>query len=274
MGVIKEVDADKLLASIIIPPRPTILLSIKQAQDQDADLSEIADLIAQDIGLSAAILKTINSAFYGLSYKVTSLTNAVSLLGMKNVALLITGLSLRNIQTPVNLDMFWNHSAEVASISAFIAQHLGSINKDEAQLFGLFHDCGKVLLTSRFDNYQDTLKIVHDLDQPLIVLEKQRYMTDHTLAGTLLCKTWCLPERITLATRHHHDITLFLDGSIPNQVFSLVALIHLAEYLANQNTHYMDSEWLRYADVFMECLYITDNDLTDLHWQVSKLLTH
>ena len=128
MGVIKEVDADKILASIFIPPRPTILFSIKKAQDQDADLSEIADLIAQDIGLSAAILKTINSAFYGLADKVTSLTHAVSLLGMKNTTMLITGLSLRKIPASVNLDVFWNHSAEVALISAFIAQHLGSIN--------------------------------------------------------------------------------------------------------------------------------------------------
>ncbi len=274
MGVIKEVDADKILASIFIPPRPTILFSIKKAQDQDADLSEIADLIAQDIGLSAAILKTINSAFYGLADKVTSLTHAVSLLGMKNTTMLITGLSLRKIPTSVNLDVFWNHSAEVASIAAFIAQQLGSINKDEAQLFGLFHDCGKVLLTSRFKDYQDLLTTAQNEDQSIIVLEKQRYMTDHTLAGSLLSKSWCLPERISLAVRHHHDIALFLDGSIPDQVFSLVALVHLAEYLAPKNTHYIDSEWLRYADEFMECLFINDDELTDLHWQVSQIQKH
>jgi putative nucleotidyltransferase with HDIG domain len=274
MEVIKEVDADKILASIFIPPRPTILFSIKKAQDQDADLSEIADLIAQDIGLSAAILKTINSAFYGLADKVTSLTHAVSLLGMKNTTMLITGLSLRKIPASVNLDVFWNHSAEVALISAFIAQHLGSINKDEAQLFGLFHDCGKVLLTSRFKDYQDTLEMVNDLDESLVILENKRYMTNHTLAGSLLSKSWCLPERISLAVRHHHDIPLFLDGSIPDQVFSLVALIHLAEYLAHKNNCYMDSEWLRYSDEFMECLYINDNDLTDLHWQVNQLQKH
>ena len=274
MGVIKELDSDKILASIFIPPRPTILFSIKKAQDQDADLSEIADLIAQDIGLSAAILKTINSAFYGLADKVTSLTHAVSLLGMKNTTMLITGLSLRKIPASVNLDVFWNHSAEVALISAFIAQHLGSINKDEAQLFGLFHDCGKVLLTSRFKDYQDTLEMVNDLDESLVILENKRYMTNHTLAGSLLSKSWCLPERISLAVRHHHDIPLFLDGSIPDQVFSLVALIHLAEYLAHKNNCYMDSEWLRYSDEFMECLYINDNDLTDLHWQVNQLQKH
>jgi putative nucleotidyltransferase with HDIG domain len=274
MGVIKEIDADKVLASIIIPPRPTILLSIKEAQDKDADLYEIAELISQDIGLSAAILKAINSSFYGLPDKVTSLTHAVSLLGMKNTTMLITGLSLRKIPSSVNLDVFWNHSAEVASISAFLAKQLGSINKDEAQLFGLFHDCGKVLLSERFKDYQDTLKMMRDEDQSLIILENKFYMTDHTLGGSLLSKSWCLPERISLAVRHHHDIALFLDGSIPDQVFSLVALIHLAEYLAHKNTHYMDSEWLKYADEFMECLLISDDELTDLHWQVNQLQKH
>ena len=274
MAVIKEVDADKVLASIFIPPRPTILLSIKEAQDKDADLYEIAALISQDIGLSAAILKTINSSFYGLQDKVTSLTHAVSLLGMKNTTMLITGLSLRKIPTSINLDIFWDHCAEVASIAAFIAQQLGSVNKDEAQLFGLFHDCGKVLLTARFEDYQNLLTTSQNEDQSIIILENHRYMTDHTLAGSLLSKSWCLPDRISLAVRHHHDIALFLDGSIPDQVFSLVALLHLAEYLVHKNTHYMDSEWLRYADELMECLYISDDELTDLHWQVNQIQKH
>ena len=89
--MLKEND-DEILSNIIIPPRPSILLKFQQAQEQDADLAYIAELIAQDMGLSAAVLKTINSAYYGLSEKVTSLKVAVSLLGMKQISMLVTGL--------------------------------------------------------------------------------------------------------------------------------------------------------------------------------------
>jgi len=281
-----EVNAENILASIIIPPRPTILLQIQKAREQDASLAEIAELIAQDISLSAVVLKTINSAYYGLSDKVTSLKQAVSLLGLENITMLITGLSLRNIPTTLNnIDAFWNHSSQIAAISAFITQYMGGvkgingINKEEAQLFGLFQNCGKILLSQKFDDYDDTLRMATGFAQTLIDLERQRHRTDHGLAGGLLSAAWCLPTRITVAIRYHHDITVFRDGAVSDQVLTLIAINHLSEYLVNQNSPAIDDEytengWLSNTEELMNFLKITENDLEDLQVQVNELLNH
>ncbi len=73
MTSISDINAQKVLDSIIIPPRPTVLVAIMDAQREEKGLQHIAQLISMDISLSAAVLKTINSAFYGLRDKVTSI---------------------------------------------------------------------------------------------------------------------------------------------------------------------------------------------------------
>jgi HD-like signal output (HDOD) protein len=274
METMEKVDNKNLFDNIIIPPRPSILLMIQQAQEQDAGLVEITELIAQDIGLSAAVLKTVNSSYYSLVNKVTSLKQAVSLLGIKQISMLVTGLSLRKISGTLNFDMFWRHSVEIAVTSVFIAKHLGGINIDDAQLFGLFHDCGKILLPQQFNDHQDTLKIATGLDQSVVALERHNHGADHSLVGALLSHTWCLPTTITVAIKHHHDITVFRDGNVSDHILSLLALNHLSEYLTNHNNDYTYNEWSIHADQFMECLHITENDLTNLHSEVNELLTH
>ncbi len=268
--MLKEND-DEILSNIIIPPRPSILLKFQQAQEQDADLAYIAELIAQDMGLSAAVLKTINSAYYGLSEKVTSLKVAVSLLGMKQISMLVTGLSLRKIGGSLDFDMFWKHSVETAASSALIAQQLGNINVDDAQLFGLFHDCGKILLSQQFAEYKNTLKIASGFDQSFSAFERHRHGTDHTLVGSLLSSAWCLPTSISLAIRYHHDISAFHDRVLSDQVLSLIALHDLSEYLTNHNNEYAYCEWSNHADEMMYWLQITDNDVADFQSQVNNL---
>jgi putative nucleotidyltransferase with HDIG domain len=276
MSIMKKQDDNNIFSSsnIIIPPRPTILLMVQEAQEQDAGLNEIAEIIAQDIGLSAAVLKTINSSYYGLTDKVTTLKQAVSLLGMKQISILVTSLSLRKISSTLNFDMFWNHSVEIAATSVFIAQQLGGVNVDDAQLFGLFHDCGKILLPEQFDDYQDKLKIATGLDQSVVALQRHNHGTDHGLMGALLSHTWCLPPTITVAIKHHHDITVFRNGKVSDHVLSLLAINHLAEYLTNHNNNYTYNEWATHTDELMECLHITENDLTVLHNQANEMLTH
>jgi len=271
---------ETLLDNIIIPSRPTILLKIQKAQtDKDGvNLLEIAELIAQDIGLSAAVLKTINSAYYGLADKVSSIRQAVFLLGMNRIYILVAALSLRKIAETsrcLDLDLFWDHSVEIASSSVFIAQHLDNINTDDAQLFGLFHDCGKVLLAQQFDDYQETLKTAAGIEDSLINFERLRHGTDHALVGALLSHAWCLPTSITLAIRHHHAITAFREGILSDEVLALLAVNFLAESLTNHNNDYNYNEWSIHADEFMETLKITENDVMNLRseWQTKQPLS-
>ncbi len=78
----------KVLQGIAIPPQPQIMVDLQMEQmSPDCSISAIADLIGQDIGLAGSILKTVNSPFYGLSNKITSINQAVNLLGVKSVSI-------------------------------------------------------------------------------------------------------------------------------------------------------------------------------------------
>jgi putative nucleotidyltransferase with HDIG domain len=274
MSAMRKEDRENILANIIFPSRPTILLKLQQAQEQGADNAQITELISQDISLSAALLKTINAADYGLSENITSLKQAVSLLGIKQVSILVTGLSLQKIISDSDFDMFWSHSLEIASISALIAQQLDGINVDDAWFCGLFHDCGKVLLSQQLDGYQDTLNKARGLGQSVVGFENYLHGTDHALVGAFLSHAWGLPATITAVIRHHHDIKAFRDNSLPDYVLSLLALLHLTEYLVYENNDNNYNERAVYVNECMEYLNITKNVITDFQSQVNQRLMH
>jgi HD-like signal output (HDOD) protein len=267
---VNESQAKKVLDSIILPPRPAIMIAISEAQQRDAELNEMAALISHDISLSAIILRTINSSFYSLPNRISSIEEAVKLLGMKNISMLITGLSMRNLSPSKKFDIFWDHCDSSGLISAYLAQQLGGINKDDAHLLGLFHDCGRILMHQQFNNYQDTLNLAVDSDQHLIYHEKERHLTDHAQVGSFLAKAWCLPINIIEAIKLHHDIEVFHKGLATDTVLSLILLIHLAEHIGNPDSIYNDSMWSTYSDEFMEYLSITEDQVTDLQWAVNE----
>ncbi len=266
--------ATPVFASIAIPPTPAILLAIREAHQQNASLVDIAQLISQDDSLVMAVLKAINSSFYCLRERICSIEQAIKLLGMRNISILIIGLSLRNITPLYKYDISWCHHVKTALVASNLVQLLGAeINQFDSYLFGLFHDCGKILLFKTYESYQETLVLASTSTQHLVVHEMKRYATDHALVGALLSQAWCLPEHICAGIKIHHDIHAFRGALATKETLALIALNNLAEYLASKDFVYNDSEWLRYSNEFMEYLKITDHQLTELQSQVDKILT-
>ncbi|NMQ05243.1 HDOD domain-containing protein [Candidatus Accumulibacter phosphatis] len=86
---------EKTLKGIVIPARPQALLHLQNELKKDDPAPRvIVRLISGDVGLSAAVLQTVNSPFFGLSRKISSVAQAVSLLGMKAAAQIVTGLGV------------------------------------------------------------------------------------------------------------------------------------------------------------------------------------
>jgi len=270
--LVNESQAKNVLDSIIIPARPAIMIAISEAQQKDAELNEIAELISRDISLSALILKTINSSFYSLPNRISSIEEAVKLLGMKNISLLITGLSMRNLSPSKKFDIFWDHCDNTGLVAAYIAQKIGGFNKDDAHLLGLFHDCGRILMHQQFETYEDTLNRAVDSDTHLVFHEKENHSTDHAIVGSFLAKAWCLPLNIIEAIKHHHDIEAFQKSLISDSVISLILLNHLAEHIGSPDSIYNDSMWQSYSSEFMEYLCITEEQITELEWDINQML--
>jgi len=247
MAELSEQQARQLLAGVVIPPRPSVVTAIMEERVRpEPDLNRVANLIGADVGLSAAVLKTINSPLYGLRRQIGAIDQAVNMLGMNSVGALVTGLALRNAVPAQGLDRFWDSAARTALLASFLAKQLGCVNREDAHLFGLFRDCGMPLLMQRFPDYKDTLRLANqEGERTFTDIEDERHGTNHTVVGGLLASNWHLPDHLREAMRAHHDPGVFTSG-LSIQVINLIALGLLAEHLENSHSRLADNrEWNR-----------------------------
>ena len=199
----------QVLQGISVPPQPQIMVDLQMEQYMpDPDLDVIAKLIAQDPGLSGALLKIVNSAHYGLANKIASIQKAVNLLGIRSVVNLINAQSIRgemSDETIVTLNRFWDSTQDVAMTSLTLAKRIGSQTVDESYALGLFHDCGIPLMLKRFPDYMQVLERAYanaGPDQRVVDTENDAFDTNHAVVGYFTAKSWRLPEHVKIGRAH------------------------------------------------------------------------
>ncbi len=270
-----------ILQGIAIPPQPQIMVDLQMEQlSPDCSIKNIADLIGQDIGLSGSILKTVNSPFYGLSNKITSITQAVSLLGVNSVINLVNGLSIKGElqdEQIIALGKFWDSSMEVAMAASAIAKQIGYGAPDEAYTLGLFHNCGIPLLMMRFSSYPDVIARAYGQDERRIIdVENEQLHTNHAVVGYYVGKSWNLPDYLCRAIHEHHSIeSVFADeGSDPRKK-TLLAVLKMAEHVCAThrilgNEEY-DFEWQRIEETILIYVGMSQYDFTSLEQQIQEM---
>jgi len=213
----QEYDVDRMAREIGIPPCPAILgrLSAEMRQ-KEPDTRKLAALIGTDIALSAALLKFVNSPFYGLRTRATNAHQALSVIGLRAGANLVTGLVLRQAfpasSSPL-MQRFWDGSSRVAAAALAAARRLRGIDIDEAHTYALFRDCGMPVMIKKFADYA---KIFDSLERTpgaqVTVVEEMRYRYSHARVGYALARGWLLPEPFCRAILYHHDFEKVAGG--------------------------------------------------------------
>jgi HD-like signal output (HDOD) protein len=274
MTDLSQAEAEKLIASVSIPPRPNVVAAVMTEQNSDnPNLGRIGQLISGDVGLSAAMIKTINSPFYGLRQKVTDIDRAVSMLGMKNVVSLVTSLSLRNAVPTPGLDRFWDSAARSALVASYLAKQLGSVARDDAHLFGLFHDAGIPLLMQRFENYKETLKLANNEgSRSFTDVEDDHHGTNHAAVGRILATSWQLPEHIRNAIALHHDLDIY-QSTLATESLNLIAIVHLAEHIESGYSRLSNNaEWGKMGAATLAHLMLDEDQLEEIIRDTREML--
>lgn len=264
---------EQALKGFNIPPRPTLLVEVdKELKKPDPDLRAVATLVGKDVGISAAMLKTVNSPFFGLRSKVGNVSQAVQLLGARNVRNIVTGLVLRGKLggNSASLERFWDASEKVASINVYLCSLLPKAPRDEAYTFGIFHDCGIPVLMQRFANYRDTLRIAGGDGRPLTVVEDERHGTNHATLGYMVARSWGLSDAIAQSILLHHDPGVLhrADDTHP-AARTLVAVNFFAEHLNDTSLRMRsDAQWESIGDMILEYLGLTPNEYSEIREDV------
>ena len=129
-----------------LPTVPGIVQKIsKMVENPETTPAEVGRLISQDQVLSAKVLRMANSAFFGMSRKISSITQALIVLGFDVVKGLVLSSSVFDMMKK-SMDGLWEHSIGCAAAAGVLAGHLGRKDAEEVLLAGLLHDLGKVVL--------------------------------------------------------------------------------------------------------------------------------
>ena len=239
-------DIAKALESIPALPQD-IQKFYNLADDLMMNAKKAADLLMTDQALSAQILKIANSSFYGYSHHVSTVSQAIVIIGFEGVRNLAMSMVIHNKlfakRKNVNLkvrEKLWEHSLAVACASRLIVQKLGKQDPEQGFLMGLLHDLGKVvILEVAEEEYAEILENIDDSDVPLHELEAQKYQTNHAHLGSELCKNWQLPFIFSRACNLHHISSV--SSGIEDVEDGFIRTVQLADTLAKLTFNYQCS---------------------------------
>ncbi len=278
---LNELSQDQIqtvLQGIAIPPQPQIMVDLQMEQcAPDCSISAIAKIISQDVGLAGSVIKTVNSPFYGLSNKITSVTQAVNLMGVKSVCNLVNALSIRgelSDEDIVALGHFWDSAMDIAMASTVVAKQIGFPATDEAYTLGLFHNCGIPLLALRFSHYFDVLQSAYEQSTTTITeIENQMLSTNHAVVGYYVGKSWNLPLYLCRAIHDHHNVEKsFADDKADPTKKTLLAILKMAEHICGNysilGNQQEDFEWQRIEQLILEYVGLSSYDFESLKYQI------
>ncbi|MEI6514242.1 MAG: HDOD domain-containing protein [bacterium] len=248
-----------------LPTMPEAALRVvRLANDEDIPNLTIARALANDQGLAARILRLANSAYYGLPHEVSTLNDAVMLLGtrtIRHMALLASTFPwLAKELSGYDLApaMLWRHSFTVAIGAEIIAKQTRSVSPDEAFTAGLLHDIGKVVMSMWMkDMLPEMLKKVREENIPFNDSEYNSFGFTHADVGGHLASQWNLPESLVKAVTNHH---------CPDRVdstSSLTQITHIADAVALSIGIGIGGDGLHYpfSSSAMEHLGLSESDL-------------
>ncbi|NVJ51112.1 MAG: HDOD domain-containing protein [Gammaproteobacteria bacterium] len=271
---------EDVLKGIYIPPQPKLIDEIKLAK---TDLDEIATRISADPGVSAAVLKTVNSPFFGLKSPIVSISQAVILLGIDRVMNIVKSMLLKSsmakISTSINMERFWESSSAVAIVSSAICRQLNLGLTDEAYTLGLFHNAGVPIIAQQVSNYGQIIQDSYAREDGKITREEFKTIgMHHAAAGYRLTRVWKLPKLIAEAVKNHHSVERLLDdNSIENpKLKSLVSVLKISEHMVKLHSRLgnceVDYEWEQNKLSVLGFLGLSEYDEEDLEDAVSYTL--
>lgn len=221
-----------------LPSVPRLYVGlVEELRSPDTSFRDVADIISNDVGMAAKILKMVNSAFFGLNRRVSSLEQAISILGLKMIKALVLSVKVftQFDQTKVSafsIEELMNHSVATGSLARLIVRdETRSQNlADDAFMSGLMHDVGKLVLADNEpEGYDRMLARARQKELPSWMIELEEFGSTHADVGAYLLALWGLPDPIVTAAAYHHR-----PSDCAEKEFSSLTAVHVANILQQQ----------------------------------------
>lgn len=193
-----------------LPPMPQVAIQVMGILDKDDfSFAELVSVISKDVSITASILKIANSPLFGSRVTINNLTQAISLLGIKNLKNIVVALSTKGMFESSRITLFeqklWEHSVATAIYARLFALKFNKKMAEEAFIIALLHDIGQIVLSLFVDKYSNVKENVFGQHIDVSVVEGEYLGTNHCVVGNLLLKEWGLPEIYYDVVLNHHN---------------------------------------------------------------------
>ncbi len=226
--ILKQIDKIREL-----PTLPSIVFEVtRMLQDLSVSAEKLGEVIEADQTMALKLLKLVNSSFYGFQFKISSIKEAIIILGVNTVGhvvlsiSIINSFSLQKNHKEFNIQDFWKHGVSVATISKFLADKTDTTLSSDCFTGGLIHDVGKLILAEYFPEHFE--KIWCTSVENAISFHEAEIMLDsidHAEMGSYLALKWFLPRSLVSAIGSHHCV-FFSDQKT-------ASIIRMADLIAN-----------------------------------------
>jgi len=194
-----------------LPSFPAVTVrALELIRDEESSVTEMADLLASDPGLSVRLLRTVNSTAYGTRRTVESVHQAITLLGRSELESLVISMAVGSAlpKGPVrgfDPKRFWITASRRAVTARALADCMDPSVRSQCFTAALLQDMAvPVLAHHRGDPYGEILELWHTGSEDLALLERKEHDWDHALVAAWMAAQWGMPKLLTDAIRAHH----------------------------------------------------------------------
>jgi HD-like signal output (HDOD) protein len=223
-----------------LPPMPHVASrAISMVENPDTTAQELTDLLSTDTALAARVLKIANSAMFSRQREITTLSQAIMLIGFKTLKGIIVAATLRQINKNFGTleRMVWENSMCTATCANLVCKKLKKRYIEEIFLLGLLHSLGQVVLLSKPETVKDcreVMKRIKEKNIDFVAAEQEVMGFAHPLIGALVAKKWNFSAESCQVILHYRDP---IDGARPeselDEKVAIVQLSDIVSHLAN-----------------------------------------
>ncbi len=257
-----------------LPTLPVIANKVSALlNDPKTDTIDLARIVEKDQSITTKILNIVNSSYYSLPQEVTNITQAISLLGYKNVSYIIMALSVfdtlkKSAKSSFDRKEFWLHSIAAAILSVKIAKECMYSPADDTFTAGLLHDIGKVFMDGFLhEEFQMVIDSARKKNISFYEAEHMLFDFDHVMVGEWIARAWKLPLHVVASIKHHHQEPEDREGlAISNDI--AIDFVRLADIAVRYQGYGKSGDGIRYKPVLAQNLYkrlpLFEEDLLNL----------
>lgn len=233
---------------------PEVYLKISRLMDDPgSDIKDFAKIIILDANLSAKLLNVVNSAYYGFSGRVSSVSKAISMLGTRQLLMMVLSISaiaaVSSLKIPkeiVEFRTFWRSSLLSGTLSRLLAKRLNIRSNETLFTLGLLHEIGHLFLYSKFpDLALQAIQLSKDKEMRIDQAEQQILDCHYGIIGAKLMGHWQLPENFQYSIRFQPTPQQATKHKIE------ISILHIAHAYAHKQFIEPDKELQQLIDPYV-----------------------